>query len=102
MAVAERAAKTERASSRATERLNLRATKRQTVLLEMAAKESQAKLSAFIIESSCSRAEEVLASKKHFELKPAGWNQFMAALDRAPQQKPHLRKLLTEPSVLER
>lgn len=86
---------------KATERLKLRATKRQTLLLEMAARETQRNLSAFIIESSCSRAEEVLASKQHFELKPANWNRFIAALDRPPQQKPSLRKLMSERSVLE-
>lgn len=101
-AAAERKRRASHASDKATERLNLRATKRQARLLEMAAKETQAKLSAFIIESSCSRAEEVLASKQHFEVKPPEWKQFMAALDRPPQQKAALRRLLTEPSVLER
>ena len=89
------------ANDKATERLNLRATKRQTRLLEMAAREIQSNLSSFIIESSCSRAEEVLASKQHFEVEAPEWKQFMAALDRPPQQKAALRKLLTEPSVLE-
>lgn len=86
----------------ATERLNLRATRPQTDLLQEAAREMQTTLSAFIVESSCLRAEEVLASRQHFEIKPAGWNQFMAALDRPAQPKPGLRKLLTQPSVLER
>lgn len=90
-----------RAGGRATERLNLRATKRQILLLEMAARETQANLSAFMIESSCLRAEEVLSSKQHFEIKPASWNRFVAALDRPPQHKPGLRKLMTGPSVLE-
>ena len=90
-----------RVDDKATERLNLRATRRQSLLLERAAKETHATLSAFIIESSCSRAEEVLASRQHFEIKPAAWNQFMAALDRPPQANPSLRRLLTRPSVLE-
>ena len=98
----ERKARMNRASDKATERLNLRATRRQTLLLERAAKETQATLSAFIVESSCLRAEEVLASKQQFEIKAAEWNQFMRALDRPPQQKPGLRKLLREPSALER
>ena len=100
-APAQKKTRTSRASDKATERLNLRATKRQILLLEMAARETQANLSAFMIESSCLRAEEVLSSKQHFEIKPANWNQFVAALDRPPQQKPSLRKLMTEPSVLE-
>lgn len=97
----EKKTRMKRVSDKATERLNLRATRRQTLLLEKAAKETQATLSAFIVESSCLRAEEVLSSKQHFEIKTAEWNQFMRALDRPPQQKPGLRKLLSEPSVLE-
>ena len=100
-APAQKRTKASRANDKATERLNLRATKRQILLLEMAARETQANLSAFMIESSCLRAEEVLSSKQHFEIKPANWNRFVAALDRPAQQKPGLRKLMTEPSVLE-
>ena len=83
-------------------RLNLRATKRQEKLIKLAAKETQVNVSTFVIESACLRAEETLASKQHFEIKPAQWAEFIAALDRPPQQKPNLRRLLTEPSVLEK
>jgi uncharacterized protein (DUF1778 family) len=100
-APAQKKARASRTGDKATERVNLRATKRQILLLEMAARETRANLSAFMIESSCLRAEEVLSSKQHFEIRPANWNQFVAALDRPPQQKPSLRKLMTEPSVLE-
>ena len=82
-------------------RFNLRATKAQDKLIRRAAEETQSNVSAFVLESACLRAEETLASKQHFEIKPAQWNAFIAALDREPQQKPNLRKLLTEPSVLE-
>lgn len=88
--------------ARATERLNLRATRKQTRLLELAARETGATVSAFVVESSCRHAEEVLAAKQHFDLSGERWRQFTAALDRAPKHKPALRKLLTEPSVLER
>jgi uncharacterized protein (DUF1778 family) len=84
------------------ERLNLRATKKQARLIRLGAKESRSNVSNFILESACLRAEQTLASKQHFELDPAAWAEFMAALDRPIQQKPNLRKLLSEPSVLER
>jgi len=83
-------------------RLNLRATKKQEKLIKLAAKETQVNVSTFVIESACLRAEEALASKQHFEIKPAQWAEFIAALDRPPQQKANLRRLLTEPSVLEK
>ena len=87
----------------ATARLNLRATKTQQKLIKLAAKETNSKnVSAFVLESACIRAEEALASKQHFEIRPAQWNAFLAALDREPQHKPNLNKLLNEPSVLER
>src|SRR5262245_48460436 len=83
-------------------RLNFRATKTQERLIRRAAEETGSNMSTFVLESACLRAEEALASKQHFEIKPAQWNAFIAALDRGPQQKPSLRKLLKEPSVLER
>ena len=88
--------------ARATERLNLRATRKQTRLVKLAATETGATVSAFVIESSCRHAEEVLAAKQHFELPGERWKKFTAALDREPKHKPTLRKLLTEPSVLDR
>lgn len=90
------------ATAQRSARFNLRATKKQEKLIRLAAKETQSSVSAFVLESACLRAEEALASKQHFEIKPAQWNEFMAALDREPRQKPNLRKLLTVPSVLER
>ena len=83
-------------------RLNLRATKKQEKLIKLAAKETHVNVSTFVIESACLRAEEALASKQHFEIKPAQWAEFIAALDRPLQQKPNLRRFLTEPSVLEK
>jgi uncharacterized protein (DUF1778 family) len=83
------------------ERLNLRATRKQARLIRLGAKETRSNLSNFVVESACLRAEQALASKQYFELKPAEWSQFMAALDRPVQQKPKLRQLLAQPSILE-
>lgn len=88
--------------SRRTQRFNFRATSSQARLIERAADEARSNVSAFVLESACMRAEETLASKQHFEISRAQWEKFMAALDRDPQQKPGLRKLMTEKSVLER
>jgi uncharacterized protein (DUF1778 family) len=85
-----------------TERLNVRVTEDQARLIRLAAKETRANMSSFLIESACLRAEEALASKQHFVYNAKQWDEFTAALDRPVQEKPSLRKLLTEPSVLER
>ena len=89
-----------------TERLNVRVTAAQAKLIRMAAEETETNLSAFLVESACLRAEEALAAKQHLVYSPKQWDAFVAALDRpaldAKKDKPRLKKLLSEPSVLER
>ena len=80
----------------------MRVTDAQARLIRLAAKETQANVSSFLVESACLRAEDALASKKHFVYSAEQWKSFLAALDRPPREKPRLRKLLTEPSVLEK
>jgi uncharacterized protein (DUF1778 family) len=89
-----------------TERLNVRLSAAQGRLLRRAAEETQASVSAFVIESACQRAEEALAAKQHLVYSPAQWKAFVAALDRPAlanpaKAKPRLKRLLNEPSVLE-
>jgi uncharacterized protein (DUF1778 family) len=88
-----------------TERLNVRVTAAQAKLIRLAAEETETNLSAFLVESACLRAEEALAAKQHLVYSPAQWNAFVAMLDRPAldpkKDKPRLRKLLREPSVLE-
>lgn len=85
-----------------TERLNLRATRKQVDLIRRGAKEARANLSSFVLESACLRAEQALAAKQTFELSPEKWAEFLRMLDRPVQEKPRLRKLLTEPGLLDR
>jgi len=84
-----------------TERLNVRVTGDQARLIRLAAKETSSNISSFLIESACLRAEESLASQRHFVYNEEQWAAFTAALDRPPKTKPCLKKLLTEPSILE-
>ena len=84
------------------ERLNVRVTRAQARLIRLAAKETRANVSAFLVESACLRAEEALASQQHLVYSADQWKQFTDALDRAAKAKPRLRKLLSGPSVLER
>jgi len=59
-------------------------------------------LTDFIIQSACAEAEQALADQRRFSLNAEQWTAFVAALDRPALPKPRLRRLLTEPSVLEK
>lgn len=85
-----------------TERLNVRVTEDQARLIRLAAKETKASMSSFLVESARLRAEETLASQQNFVYTEKQWDAFTAALDRPEQDKPRLRALLSEPSILER
>lgn len=65
------------------------------------AQERGESLTDFIIRCACSEAEQTLANQRHFSLDTDQWNAFVAALDRPAQAKPRLRRLFSEPSVLE-
>ena len=66
------------------------------------AQERGESLTDFVIRSACSEAEQALAEQRGFLLNTEQWNAFVAALDRPVQVKPRLRRLFTEPSVLEK
>lgn len=83
-------------------RINLRATSVQESLIRIAAEKRGLSLTDFVLESACARAEETIADQVHFVLSPKQWKEFTAALDRPASVKPRLRKLLTEPSILEK
>lgn len=85
-----------------TERLNVRVTEDQARLIRLAAKETKASVSSFLVESARLRAEETLASQQHFVYSEKQWDAFTAALDRPEQDKPRLRALLNEPGILDR
>ena len=83
-------------------RLNLRTTRQQRLLIEVAANLCGEGMTDFVITSAYNRAEQVLAERRHFELPAERWKKFVAALDRRPAPKTRLRRLLSEPSILER
>ncbi len=83
-------------------RLNLRTTRQQRKLIEVAAGLCGEDMTDFVITSAYNRAEQVLADRRHFELSADRWKKFVAALDRRPASNTRLRRLLSEPSVLER
>jgi uncharacterized protein (DUF1778 family) len=90
-----------RAEKIRTERLNVRVTSDQARLIRRAATATKANLSSFLVESACIRAEEALASQQYFVYTAEQWDAFTAAMDRPALDKPRLRALLNEPSILE-
>jgi uncharacterized protein (DUF1778 family) len=83
-------------------RINLRATSAQESLIRAAAERRGISMTDFVLESACTRAEEAIADQVHFVLSAKQWKAFNEALERPARVRPRLRKLLTEPSILER
>lgn len=82
-------------------RFNLRATGSQEKLIRVVAELEGQSVTDFILESACKEAEQKLADQQHFLLSESQWKAFTKALDRPVQTKPRLRKLFSEPSILE-
>lgn len=89
-------------SARKATRLNLRASSQQDALIRKAAESVGRSVTEFVLDSACANAEHVLADRSRFILDDQAWARFMAALDGPAADKPRLKKLLSEPSVLER
>lgn len=83
------------------ERIAVRATQEQRELIGRASEMTATTVTDFVLGASIARAEEILADRREFRLPAERWNAFVEALDRAPVDKPRLRRLLTKPSVLE-
>jgi len=83
-------------------RIHLRASERDVSAIRRAAAQAGVSVSAFVLESASERAQRTLADQRDFELSPTQWQAFTAALDRPARKLPRLRKLIREPSILER
>ncbi|MDQ2964451.1 MAG: DUF1778 domain-containing protein [Chloroflexota bacterium] len=85
-----------------TERIALRASVRERDLLYQASRASETTLSDFVLDAARTAAENVLADRTRFQLPVEQWTEFVELLDRPTLDRPRLRGLLTEPSVLDR
>ena len=85
-----------------TEKLDLRLTPQAKQRIAAAAEAEQRSVSEFVLKSALDRADETLADRRVFSLNAEQWAKFQAALDAPPSDNPRLRKLLTEPSFVER
>lgn len=84
-----------------TEKLDLRLTVQAKRALQSAAAASHKTLSDFVLESALARADNVLAERQVFRLDEKRWQAFLVALDAPPQERPRLKRLLNEPSILD-
>lgn len=84
------------------ERIALRLSSAQRVLLDEASRAVDTTLTEFVLGAATRRAADVMADRQRFVLAPDAWRAFVALLDRPAVEKPRLRRLMTTPSVLER
>jgi uncharacterized protein (DUF1778 family) len=84
-----------------TEKIDLRLTAQAKRALLSAAEATHKTLSDFVLESALARADSVLAERQVFRLDAERWTAFLAALDAPPKARPHLARLLNEPSIVD-
>lgn len=84
------------------ERIEVRLTPRTKHILQEAATATHTDLSEFVLQSSLAEAEIALSRRTRFVLNDKDWDKFIDLLDRPVSENTALRKLMTEPSALER
>ncbi len=83
------------------ERIDIRTTPRVKRALQEAAAARSKTVTEFVLDSALTEASEALAERRLFLLDDEQWAAFMAALDAPPRPMPRLKRLLTEPSILD-
>jgi len=83
-----------------TERIDVRASTLIKQMLQDAARASHKSVSEFLLDAGVTAAAQTLADRRQFVLDESRWQAFQEALDRPVQNKPRLKKLLSDPGVL--
>jgi len=76
------------------ENINLRASRRQKLLIDRAANALGRSRSDFMLDIACREAESILLDRRYFFLSADDFERFTAMLDRPPKDNPRLRRLL--------
>lgn len=84
-----------------TARFSIRATAKQKELIVRAALRSNKTISEFVLENSIEAAETLELDNANFVVSPENYKAFLAVLDTPPRYIPALRKLFSEPSVID-
>lgn len=78
------------------ERVELRATSRQTSVIRQAAEATGKTVSAFVLDAAFVEAQRALADRRIFMLDSDRWKDFVKALDRPTKRKPRLAQLMKQ------
>ena len=76
------------------ETINLRASRRQKVLIDRAAEALGRSRSDFMLDTACREAESVILDRRYFSLSDDEFRRFIAVLDSPPKDNLRLRRLL--------
>ena len=76
------------------ETINLRASRKQKVLIDRAAEVLGRSRSDFMLDTACREAESVLLDRRYFALPEESFKRFTRILDSPPKDNPRLRRLL--------
>lgn len=99
MPVAKRSAKKKRDNKGSS--IIFRTSTPERQLIEKAAASRDLELGVYARQSSLKQAEMDLADRKEFIISDENMHAFLEALDRPVQNKPRLKRLLTEDSILD-
>lgn len=83
------------------DRLEVRATPRQSNLIKQAAEATGKTLTSFVLDAAYLEAQRALADRRLFRLETSAWERFVKALDRPAKELPRLRKLMDKRSILD-
>ncbi len=83
------------------ERITVRMSSAVKQLLKEGARVSHKNVSEFLLDAGLIAANQTLADRPRFELPAEQWRAFQAALDRPVRSKQTLKRLLTEPGLLD-
>lgn len=82
-------------------RINFRVTRDEEELIRAGAAVRGVTVTAYLLQIARKQAEEDLADRRFFLISREKMNAFHAALERPVQEKARLRRLFSEPSLLE-
>jgi uncharacterized protein (DUF1778 family) len=83
------------------QRIDVRTSGAVKQLLQEAARTDHKSVSEFLLDAGITAANQALAARHRFVLDEEQWQAFHEALDRPVQHKPELKRLLSEPGVLD-
>ncbi len=83
------------------DRLEIRASPRQTAVIKHAAEATGKTVSSFVLEVAYREAQRALTDRRLFRLDENRWQRFIRILDRPVKEKRRLRRLMETPGALD-